>query len=433
MTDRLSSSLKLHLIPFILSFVFINTAHAETLKDLLAPPKKLKPALQRYTSQAPPPNTYAHRTFRANIPFNRKNISFIHQSRRWQNALKKLGKFFQQKGVIALYLVHGTFVGNDPFGFAFLLQSLFPHIDKKLIQAIHKMSLKQNEFLYKDLGHYSKHYVRLLRHAFPDSLKIKRFIWSSENHHVARLKGAIRLVKRLSKDLCSKIPHQQPSQKPIILLLGHSHAGQIFALLSHFLANSAYTEPLLRVLMPYGEQRFRFRKKLRCLRHFLFDVTTFGTPPRYTWVLSSHFRLLNIINHRGHPYLGAPPFGICWRGECSGLLTTKNGDYIQQWGISGTDALLASNPADQKANEKLDELLGKGSDLVRWAKWVKLRMRVPHFGFTYLVDYRDDSKIFPNGFKTLFGHGIYTRYDTMLFNLQLIKGFFFKKRGVRRR
>jgi hypothetical protein len=195
-----------------------------------------------------------------------------------------------------------------------------------------------------------------------------------------------------------------------ILLIGHSHAGQVFALFAHLVENTSLGQDLLKVVAELKGKPTEFANALHRCRKISFDFATFGTPVIYPWPEQSAKRLVNIINHRGHPYLA---------GRRRGVPFTLDGDYIQQWGILGSD-FVAMTPKERRTNQALDKILGEGLNRSKWGNFRKLRARVSPYGFTYLVDYGDQSQLVPNFFATVFGHGIYTRFDVMEFNLNLI-------------
>ena len=114
--------------------------------------------------------------------------------------------------------------------------------------------------------------------------------------------------------------------------------------------------------------------------------------------------LLNIINHRAiNP----------WGEGTDGILFTKQGDYVQQFGVLGSDfPALSTSARDQ--NKELDPILGEGRNRKDWLRNYGEGMRVGPFGHTLLVDLKDDATVIPNCLKTLFGHGTYTRYEQML-------------------
>jgi len=107
-----------------------------------------------------------------------------------------------------------------------------------------------------------------------------------------------------------------------------------------------------------------------------------------------------------------------------GILHTRDGDYIQQYGISGTD-ILATTKIEREINRDLNELFGGGFDWRMWRENIKHRLRLHGKGLNLLIDYQDASRTKPNCLKTFFGHGIYTKYETMLFNTRKICEHFY--------
>ena len=108
------------------------------------------------------------------------------------------------------------------------------------------------------------------------------------------------------------------------------------------------------------------------------------------------------------------------------------------------------NPGDKsseekfkKINEELDEILDKGQDfsLIRKKLYDKqrklpLNSKGESVGETLLVNYRDNASFsfaslkpfrVPHSVKTLFGHGIYTRKEAMLFNTKTIVDEFYSE------
>jgi hypothetical protein len=147
------------------------------------------------------------------------------------------------------------------------------------------------------------------------------------------------------------------------------------------------------------------------------DIVTFGTPVRYVWGDYKKYRLMAIVNHRSP---------VTMRG----LLTTKNGDYVQQWGVEGTDMF---PPDEKKLNDEFDAILDQGRDIPALIDSLKNKNRrqartannTP-VGKTLLVDYKDNADTLlkrldiTHCVKTLFGHGVYTETKAMLFNIDTI-------------
>lgn len=363
---------------------------------------------QKYTSD-PPAAPYTHTEFKEIVPFNKRYPGLEAQSPEWRDKMKGMGQQLNLFKVGLIYFLHGTFVGDDPFGAIDGIRNICPELSPKL-KKVNFYIKKGIDKLIADNGNYLEKYVELFGKAIGNGIPCKRFIWSSENHHLGRLKETVKLVETLAKD----IEEKELSRNGRIVLIGHSHAGQLFALLTNFLTQPQGVDELLKAIVVCGVNSAKFNEALKVIREVQLDIVTFGTPPRYGWG-KGNYRLLNIINHRGQGYLG---------GCIKGLLRTKDGDYIQQWGISGTDI-----PAlvDNRINKRLDRYLGAGFDIRAWLRNMQARMRVPHYGETILVDYKDSSLFFPNCTKNLFGHGIYTKFEKMLFNTQLIVNRFYVK------
>lgn len=323
--------------------------------------------------------------------------------------MKRAGQAFRAHGVKAIVLVHGTFVGSDPVGAVAWLKSMFPSIPSNVLRTLQKWIDKTQDVLTRDLGDFLPEYVTLLKQGL-GGIPCYRFRWSSENHHAARAKAALDLIDFLV-DVAPKGP-LSPRQR--LLLVGHSHAGQVFALLLHLLASSKEVPLFLKAMEVPSTRQKILRKKLQRLRTLSLDVLTMGTPPRYTWMLppQGRVRLLHLINHRGKKPRA---------GRFSGVLSTRDGDYVQQWGIAGSD-LLGSTRSKLRRNKALVPLLGPSASPLHWNRARKYRTRLHSVGLNLLVDYRDTFKLLrPKEWFTLFGHGIYTRYKTLLFWVETVQ------------
>ena len=235
-----------------------------------------------------------------------------------------------------------------------------------------------------------------------------RFLWSSANHHLARLRAAAHLLRLLASS--------KPGRSRV-LLLGHSHGGQVLALLTQ-LVYPAKTGPMLwAALREIGEPVEELKQLARTVARARLDLATFGMPPRYGFATNSRCRALDVVNHRGETPRA---------GSLMGVLHTEGGDYVQQWGIAGSD-LPPTTAKERELAARLDALLGAGSDVKAWLQHVSHGTRVSQHGFSYLVDYGDRSvSRKPNCLGTWFGHGVYTTYDSMLFNAQLARTHFYR-------
>ena len=165
---------------------------------------------------------------------------------------------------------------------------------------------------------------------------------------------------------------------------------------------------------------------IAALANVQLDIVTLGTPVRYRWGRYENYRLMPIVNHRS-------PVRI------SGLLSTRDGDYVQQWGVEGSDL---APPDNLELNDALDLILDKGRDRDILAEQVKIETRRPPLYADgskvidpLLIDYKDNAG-FPNFFsaiagishciKTLFGHGVYTQQEKLNFNIDIIASEFYQ-------
>ncbi len=370
--------------------------------------------IQDYVSTIPK-TPYAHKGFEESISFNKKSFKLEDQSQEWQSQMRNFGQRMNEKGVCLIYFVHGTFAGDSPLGFVKLFDqkhSSFGALCKKFTKEYIV------DIVLGDCGNYAKKYVELFEKAIDNKICCKRPIWSSEDNHVGRLIAAMELVKTIAKD----IEHPKINrQKKRILLQGHSHAGQLFALISNFLfSSSPEVGKLCDIALnsKRGKHISKFDESLQAVKQHSLDFVTFGTPPLYKWAAANDYRLLNIINHRGysdHKHLAN--VDLCTRMFYLNFPLTKDGDYVQQFGITGSDL---PTIAGRDIKEQLSEIFGKKTGLIGWLKKTKIKMRVPSHGKTILVDYKDNNTYLPNCHKTLLGHGVYTRFEKMLFNTKLI-------------
>ena len=364
---------------------------------------------QAYERQ-PDPGSYTIIKYVEVAPFNRRSSSLSDQSYDWRQAMRTLGRRLVEADVGAITLAHGTFVGNDPLSVASFIGRLLPGFGATAEGLLIGFAKLQSDLVMGDNGNFLPEYVELMREALGGTVPCRMFNWGSGNHHLHRLQGAVRLAIRLAsaRQINGASCHRH-------LIFGHSHAGQMFAILTQLLGHSRDAAALIDIARLSGEDVAPLPNALRELRKLALDFVTLGTPPRYGWGDFPRYRLLNIVNHRG-----AEPFAGTWQG----LLHTLHGDYVQQWGIAGSD-LLAGSQSDRELNTRLNAILGEGFNPKAWLENARYLVRVPSHGHTYLVDYDDASRLIANCFPTVFGHGIYTKRTVMLFNLQLAVDHFY--------
>ena len=158
------------------------------------------------------------------------------------------------------------------------------------------------------MGNYTPEYVGLFAQALGDErIWCQDFVWSGANHHAARVVGAARLLQQIADRRSSG----QLQSGERVLLFGHSHAGQVFAVITQFLSDLPFAHELWEIAEEIdrtnsGKQSLSLssletvKEKMQGVQ---LDFVTFGAPPRYRYRgLGQQFRLLQIVNHRGQLY-----------------------------------------------------------------------------------------------------------------------------------
>lgn len=324
-----------------------------------------------------------------------------------------------------LLLVHGTFVGDDPAG---LLTSLERHLPS-LAAPLRSVAAGMPQLALGELALYTTGFAetlaRGLNPASQPAIHVQRFTWSGRNNHLGRADGAVRLLIALHET------HPAPGNR--LLLWGHSHAGNVFAILTHllaadrdtlarflFAAREFYESPRTRHIEQSHWQRARellLDAPQPPLAGVALDLVTFGTPVRYGWETRGYSRLLHFIHHRpvpGRERHLAPPFPP----STADALRARWGDYIQQGGIAGTNippSLLSwrDHAADQTLGELLEAGLAQESVSTRLARG----MRCPQEAQTLLVDYE---AALPGIAAAISGHAVYLRSEWLLFHAEEI-------------
>lgn len=344
----------------------------------------------------------------------------------------EVGRLLREQRVGAVYLVHGTFAGLDTLGILAELGRWYPAGR----EAIGRIAKRMIDSIAGDAGNYTPRYAETFQESIgvPDDwIPVRLFHWSSENHHLGRADAAVRLIDELA---ALELPADRR-----ILLWGHSHAGNVFALMTNLLgcnrtavhqffeaARGYYRVPLTGVVdIPVWQRVFQLLVNeprcpaARALAQRKLDFVTFGTPIRYGWDSRGYDHLLHFVNHR--PTSGLPEYRAAFPPTVDDVFRAAAGDYIQQIGIAGTNAMpgiLAWRAwlADRRLNELLQPNLSARDLLSR----LKLGTRVQDEGTTLLVDYGPPSG---NLAQHLAGHAVYTRYDWLLFHAEQVAARFY--------
>jgi len=330
-----------------------------------------------------------------------------------------------------VYCVHGTFAGNDALGLLTELARFSPGLSRSLSH----LGKQTVNLVAGETGNYTPAFVStmqagLSRGAGRD-IPVRLFNWSSQNNHIGRADGAIRLIDELARFAESVDFGIADAPQPRVVLWGHSHGGNVFALLTNLLgsdsqARNDFFTAARSFYKPYVRRKIdlpawpHVQKVLadpeHPLRRLALDVVTFGTPVRYGWDADGYSKLLHFVHHR--PSEGAPEYQAPGPIEPRRLLAAADGDYIQQIGIAGTNLIpnifaIRTLIADWRLDKFLERDVTRESVLAR----LKHRTRVPDEGTTLLVDYQGIESGVHNH---LAGHALYTRRKWLPFHLQQV-------------
>jgi hypothetical protein len=329
----------------------------------------------------------------------------------WRLAMFDVGQRMRSAGVRFVVFAHGSFVGDDPLAIARTVETAVPFLPD-VGRVLRGFTREQVSRVLGDLANFSSAYVETFAGA--TGVDAVDFTWSGENHHAARVKATVRLARTLVLRGGGAL---RPGDR--VLLVGHSHGGQLFAILSQLVARASGHEELVDAARALGEDVASLDMHLSLLRRCTIDVATFGTPLRYGWGRVEGFRVLHVVNHRGDRPLVS---------SLQRFLYTGHGDYVHQLGTHGSD-LPAASAKDRALNAQLDRVLGTGSDVRAWLRNLAEGPRISPDGHTMLVDYGEPARKLPSFWSTGFGHAVYTRRESMLFHAQLVANHFYPGAG----
>lgn len=355
-----------------------------------------------------------------------------------------VGETLRRLRVRHWFLVHGTFVGNDPFGLAAKLDEMTESLPRMLRPLAQTLALESwgrvlrginqrlGDKVMGETGSFRDDYLddarSLLR---TDAINVERFDWSSGNDHFSRAEAAVKLFHRLT-DLPVDHAHDR------LLLWGHSHAGNVFALLTNLLANDRESvQAFFNAAGRIGQERAEWKQAAERLAsapspHPLartLCLVTFGTPVRYGWDRDGYARLLHVVQHRPvgglDEWLAKPALPQ----TLDEVLGARHGDWMQSLGIAGTDL----RPVDREireAHRALGDLLEAGATepelgsntlLDRLPQTARVRVREMFKEFLVLLERLrcgqrvpsdgDAAWLFDYGADETekFGHGVYTK------------------------
>lgn len=350
-------------------------------------------------------------------------------------------------GVSRVVVVHGTFVGDDPFGVSEILQVVadFVPAGKSLLaslsNALRERTRQLSSETLRDVGNYNVEFQESFQQLVGSDpvVELPEVAWSSQNHHLARADLAVRLLVRLI-DIA-------PSPDERILLWGHSHAGNAFALLSNLLANEresveqffSAVEPLTQPHWVQARGYLANSPSPAPLAQNLL-IADFGTPVRYGWDPAGFRSLVHVLHHRepnpAQPFLTHPLFPPHKPGD---MLNARYGDWVQAFAIAGTDTTtLPAASANDRLRDFLERSLAEpthGADTrylspkrVRdtCARW-KTGTRCHSDGINLLLDYEPSGRLVllsqPVELSVL-GHGVATTVTWLPVHLRLVMDAF---------
>ena len=308
----------------------------------------------------------------------------------WKTGMRDVGARLRAADVSAIVFVHGTFTGHDPLSAIRAVERALPtKAAVPVADALRKVTRATVDRLLGDLGQFNAQYTDLFERGINEGapagarrIPCTSFAWSSENHHLGRVEAALGLLRVLATH------HEIGGGR--ILVLGHSHAGQVFALVTQMLASALTTEAIRDVARARGLDVGAYDIDRLTLVRASIDFVTFGAPNRYAWAKRDRTRALHVVS--------------------------GNGDLVQRLGGRATD-FPPIDAGDRKVNTALETSLGASfaaGDAVR-ALWTTPSHDDRN---VVLVDYGDANLLDKIG--SGLGHGGYTRLDGMLFHADLV-------------
>lgn len=385
----------------------------------------------------PSANQFRHQTYTADAPT--APFCLLKPSRQprpdsdeFRQRMRLVGERFRGNNVAAIYLIHGTFAGTGPLGLIESISGVLP----KVATTLRRLVKGSVDILMRDFGNFPEAYRRLFEESLSSStapvIPVRRFIWSGENHHLGRAHAAVRLIDELSDETWTDNPRVQ--------LWGHSHGGNVMALVTNLLAADEFTrDRFFSAAEPYAGPHgvggrdvsawSRVRRLLAERDHPLFrvrfDLVTLGTPIRYGWDTAGCQHLLHFVHHRPQPR--RPEYFTRFPSTPGDVVCATSGDFIQHGGIAGTN--IPPHPLAWRAwrsdcrFKTLFQSPCRSRDLIRH---LAAGQRVSADGTTLLVDYLTAGQWLD---RLLCGHAVYTRRAWMLFHAEEVARRFYTSRG----
>ena len=294
-------------------------------------------------------------------------------------------------------------------------------------------NIRKLDQLAGDAANFSSESIAMFQKAVDQHaggrLRTTRYIWTSLNHHLGRVKAAFDLIDFIEEWV--KNLTLAPQER--VLLQAHGHAGQLLGLVSNLISpeESSNRQILFQVLADHYERNqdqelstdrlenlYRRLTEQPFLGGAALDIVTYGTPVRGGWDLTGIGHLLHFVNHRpvrgdGKQWLAKLELPqIAWE-----IPMISGGDYVQQLALAGSDRSLES-PESELVNQEIREIVEPYDGFERWLECVRRGTRCQNDGKCLLIDYEVNGNDSPR--SHLFGHGCYTEKRAMLFNTSQI-------------
>ncbi|GAJ02451.1 unnamed protein product, partial [marine sediment metagenome] len=207
--------------------------------------------------------------------------------------IEAAGALFDKANVVGVYCAHGTFAGNDALGLLTELARFAPGVSKSLS----RLGKQTVDWVAGETGNYTPAYVSTMQKGLSAgaerTIPVRLFNWSSQNNHIGRADGAVRLLDEVARFAESlELDEFSPAGPPRIVLWGHSHGGNVFSLLTNLLgsdsetrreffkASRSFYQPCIRnnVDLPVWPRVIDLLENPdHPLRRVALDVVTFGT------------------------------------------------------------------------------------------------------------------------------------------------------------
>ena len=308
----------------------------------------------------PANNRFHHQPYPTKPVSTPKLMTLKHDAKP-QADFRQLHADFKVREVV---LVHGTFMGNDPFAIAEIINAIAGDgwVGKTLRSIANKISASTKSMadkIAKDVGNYTKEYRGRFQELVgtDPQIKILEPTWSSQNHHFARTDLAVRLLVHLH-GLGLDPEHEK------VVLWGHSHAGNGFALLTNLLANDQ--QSVEQFFAAAGRDLPKHWLKAQAILKAEASplplaksliIASFGTPVRYGWDTNGYSDLIHISHHRPeteNQITTKPLFPPHPMGD---IIKATHGDWVQAFALAGTDV---SPPTSSQENQAFGKLFEQG-------------------------------------------------------------------------